>query len=71
MFVIAKALNICIYPILYMRAFVSPGCMYYILSETYCYYILSTLFPDEPGKQVRSAIRLKNTSRSHVAFKVK
>eukprot|EP00257_Ricinus_communis_P026916 XP_025014330.1 vesicle-associated protein 4-1 [Ricinus communis] len=27
-------------------------------------------FPYEPGKQVRTAIRLKNTSRSHVAFKV-
>ncbi|EXB89621.1 Vesicle-associated protein 4-1 [Morus notabilis] len=26
-------------------------------------------FPYEPGKQVKSAIRLKNTSRSHVAFK--
>lgn len=26
-------------------------------------------FPYEPGKQARSAIRLKNTSRSHVAFK--
>ncbi|KAM7278518.1 hypothetical protein ACFE04_005652 [Oxalis oulophora] len=26
-------------------------------------------FPYEPGKQVRSAIKLKNTSRSHVAFK--
>ncbi|KAF8369885.1 hypothetical protein HHK36_005453 [Tetracentron sinense] len=26
-------------------------------------------FPYEPGKQVRSAIRIKNTSRSHVAFK--
>ncbi|PON55866.1 Vesicle-associated membrane-protein-associated protein [Parasponia andersonii] len=26
-------------------------------------------FPYEPGKQVRSAVRLKNTSRSHVAFK--
>ncbi|KAL5737894.1 hypothetical protein ACOSP7_030655 [Xanthoceras sorbifolium] len=26
-------------------------------------------FPYETGKQVRSAIRLKNTSRSHVAFK--
>ncbi|KAJ4726220.1 Vesicle-associated 4-2-like protein [Melia azedarach] len=26
-------------------------------------------FPYEPGKQVRSAIRLKNTSKSHVAFK--
>ncbi|XP_075671357.1 vesicle-associated protein 4-1-like [Castanea sativa] len=26
-------------------------------------------FPNEPGKQVKSAIRLKNTSRSHVAFK--
>ncbi|CAI0375826.1 unnamed protein product [Linum tenue] len=25
--------------------------------------------PYEPGKQVRSAVRLKNTSRSHVAFK--
>jgi len=27
-------------------------------------------FVDEPGKQVRSAVRLKNTSKSHVAFKV-
>ncbi|PSR96333.1 Vesicle-associated protein like [Actinidia chinensis var. chinensis] len=26
-------------------------------------------FPYEPGKQVRSAVRLKNTSRSYVAFK--
>lgn len=26
-------------------------------------------FPHEPGKQVRSAVRIKNTSRSHVAFK--
>ncbi|XP_057416279.1 vesicle-associated protein 4-2-like [Lotus japonicus] len=26
-------------------------------------------FPYEPGKQVRSAIRIKNTSKSHVAFK--
>ncbi|CAJ1957037.1 unnamed protein product [Sphenostylis stenocarpa] len=26
-------------------------------------------FPYEPGKQVRSAVRLKNTSKSHVAFK--
>ncbi|OAY65574.1 Vesicle-associated protein 4-1, partial [Ananas comosus] len=24
---------------------------------------------DEPGKQVRSAVRIKNTSKSHVAFK--
>ncbi|KAL6975361.1 Vesicle-associated protein 4-1 [Sarracenia purpurea var. burkii] len=29
----------------------------------------SLYFPYEPGKQVRSAIRIKNTSRSHVAFK--
>lgn len=28
------------------------------------------LFQDEPGKQVRSAIKIKNTSKSHVAFKV-
>ncbi|KAI3925492.1 hypothetical protein MKW92_049388 [Papaver armeniacum] len=26
-------------------------------------------FPYEPGKQVRSAIRIKNTSKSHAAFK--
>ncbi|QHO31669.1 Vesicle-associated protein [Arachis hypogaea] len=26
-------------------------------------------FPYEPGKQVRSAVRLKNTSKSYVAFK--
>uniref|UniRef100_A0A2N9J9U8 MSP domain-containing protein n=1 Tax=Fagus sylvatica TaxID=28930 RepID=A0A2N9J9U8_FAGSY len=29
----------------------------------------SLYFPNEPGKQVKSAVRLKNTSRSHVAFK--
>ncbi|XP_064946178.1 vesicle-associated protein 4-2-like isoform X2 [Musa acuminata AAA Group] len=27
-------------------------------------------FPYEPGKQVRSAVRIKNTSKSHVAFKL-
>ncbi|XP_023895537.1 vesicle-associated protein 4-1 isoform X1 [Quercus suber] len=27
-------------------------------------------FPNEPRKQVKSAIRLKNTSRFHVAFKI-
>jgi hypothetical protein len=26
-------------------------------------------FPYEPGKQVRSAVRIKNISKSHVAFK--
>ncbi|XP_024983365.1 vesicle-associated protein 4-2-like [Cynara cardunculus var. scolymus] len=26
-------------------------------------------FPNEPGKQVQSAIKIKNTSKSHVAFK--
>uniref|UniRef100_A0A7N0RDV6 MSP domain-containing protein n=1 Tax=Kalanchoe fedtschenkoi TaxID=63787 RepID=A0A7N0RDV6_KALFE len=29
----------------------------------------SLYFPYEPGKQVRSAVRIKNTSKSHVAFK--
>lgn len=38
------------------------------LMETYRNYT-SRPFSDEPGKQVRSAVRLKNTSRSHVAFK--
>lgn len=28
------------------------------------------IFPDEPGKQARSAIRIKNSSKSYVAFKV-
>jgi hypothetical protein len=28
------------------------------------------LIADEPGKQVSSAIKIKNVSRSHVAFKV-
>lgn len=28
------------------------------------------LFEDEPGKQVRSAIRIKNIRKSHAAFKV-
>lgn len=30
----------------------------------------SVSFQDEPGKQVRSAISIKNISRSHLAFKV-
>ncbi|XP_051125587.1 vesicle-associated protein 4-1-like [Andrographis paniculata] len=29
----------------------------------------SLIFPYEPGKQVRSAVRIKNSSKSHVAFK--
>ncbi|KAF4346479.1 vesicle-associated protein 4-1 [Cannabis sativa] len=29
----------------------------------------SLYFPYEPGKQVKSAVRLRNTSKSHVAFK--
>ncbi|KAL3503285.1 hypothetical protein ACH5RR_037734 [Cinchona calisaya] len=29
----------------------------------------SVYFPYEPGKQVRSAVRIKNSSKSHVAFK--
>lgn len=35
-----------------------------------CCFGLSTLSTDEPGKQVSSAIKIKNVSRSHVAFKV-
>lgn len=27
-------------------------------------------YEDEPGKQVRSAIRIKNVTKAHVAFKV-
>lgn len=34
------------------------------------WFLIFDFFLDEPGKQVRSAVRLKNTSRSHVAFKV-
>lgn len=34
------------------------------------YLFFYHVFPDEPGKQVQSAIRIKNTSKSHVAFKV-
>jgi hypothetical protein len=33
-------------------------------------FMFCMLFLDEPGKQVRSAIRIKNTCKSHVAFKV-
>ena len=33
-------------------------------------YINFDIPADEPGKQVRSAIKIKNTSKSHVAFKV-
>lgn len=32
--------------------------------------LISVAWEDEPGKQVRSAISIKNTSKSHVAFKV-
>lgn len=42
---------------------------YFGLKLTNCVF-LGFNFEDEPGKQVKSAIRLKNTSRSHVAFKV-
>lgn len=42
---------------------------YFGLKLTNCVF-MGFNFEDEPGKQVKSAIRLKNTSRSHVAFKV-
>jgi hypothetical protein len=38
-------------------------CLVLNLFQSYC-------TEDEPGKQVRSAIGIKNTSKSHVAFKV-
>lgn len=35
------------------------------------FFLTVTVFSeDEPGKQVKSAIGIKNTSKSHVAFKV-
>lgn len=34
-------------------------------------FVFVFIIEDEPGKQVRSAIKIKNTSKSHVAFKVK
>ncbi len=38
--------------------------------HSHCLIALLYFCEDEPGKQVKSAVRLKNTSRSHVAFKV-
>ncbi|XP_039125041.1 vesicle-associated protein 4-2-like isoform X2 [Dioscorea cayenensis subsp. rotundata] len=39
-------------------------------SSIFLLFLLSFLdCEDEPGKQVRSAVRIKNTSKSHVAFK--
>jgi len=35
-----------------------------------CYFGFLEISTDEPGKQVSSAIKIKNVSRSHVAFKV-
>lgn len=40
------------------------------LINCFNYVCFACSFLDEPGKQVRSAIRIKNTSKSHVAFKV-
>jgi hypothetical protein len=36
----------------------------------YLSFFFFFFFEDEPGKQVRSAVRIKNTSKSPVAFKV-
>ncbi|KAK4781703.1 hypothetical protein SAY86_015805 [Trapa natans] len=44
-----------------LRGFLSP--------KLKCLLRYRYRFEDEPGKQVRSAVRLKNTSKSHVAFK--
>lgn len=37
-----------------------------------CFYLLNFIFclADEPGKQAKSAVKIKNTSKSYVAFKV-
>ncbi|KAL9248633.1 Vesicle-associated protein 4-2-like protein [Drosera capensis] len=50
-------------------------CMESLVLGLCCALIGSTFFSfprfskDEPGKQVRSAVKIKNTSKSHVAFK--
>ena len=46
---------------------VCTGCWFCLLSDMIC----DLCFEDEPGKQVRSAIAIKNTCKSHVAFKVR
>lgn len=35
------------------------------------HFICLLICQDEPGKQVKSAIRIKNISKSHIAFKVR
>ena len=42
----------------------------YFFFSIYCLIVSFLLSEDEPGKQVRSAIGIKNTCKSHVAFKV-
>lgn len=34
-------------------------------------FICLLIYPDEPGKQVKSSIRIKNISKTHIAFKVR
>lgn len=41
-----------------------------ILAWWFTFFLEIISFEDEPGKQVRSAVRIKNTSKSNVAFKV-
>lgn len=43
-----------------------PFVLHTFLNLFDAYFVLQ----DEPGKQVRSAIKIKNSSKSHVAFKV-
>ena len=38
---------------------------------TWLLFVFAFVSTDEPGKQVSSAVKIKNTSRSPVAFKVR
>lgn len=59
--VIVSQCNICAHITIVHYIYISVDC------RSNSYFLRLT---DEPGKQVRSAIKIKNTSKSHVAFKV-
>lgn len=62
----------CLFVSLYLCSSDNSTCLLdsLILAWWFTFFLEIISFEDEPGKQVRSAVRIKNTSKSNVAFKV-
>ena len=62
---------VCLFFCICVLLIIVPACWIHLFLPDDLFFFLEIIsFEDEPGKQVRSAVRIKNTSKSNVAFKV-